>query len=142
MSVRKTILGTATIVALAAAPLTPALAQSGPQGPLIQVQAAEDVQYSDSDLNSFVDAAMKVMALRQTYQARLQAAENEEDQQALVRQAQEEMKEAIVQTDGIDVPTYTAIGEAAQADDALSQRITAMFQERMPGDSAQPSDDG
>lgn len=141
MSVRKTILGTATIVALAAAPLTPALAQSGPQGTLVQVQAAE-AQYSDSDLNSFVDAAMKVMALRQTYQARLQAAENEEDQKALVRQAQEEMKEAIVQTDGIDVPTYTAIGEAAQADDALSQRITALFQERMPGDGAQPSDDG
>ncbi|WP_305972296.1 MULTISPECIES: DUF4168 domain-containing protein [unclassified Mameliella] len=141
MSVRKTLLGTATLVALAAAPLTPALAQSGPQAELIPAQAAE-AQYSDSDLNSFVDAAMKVMALRQTYQARLQAAENEEDQQALVRQAQEEMKEVIVQTDGIDVPTYTAIGEAAQADDALNQRITALFQERMPGDGAQPSDDG
>ena len=60
MSVRKTILGTATIVALAAAPLTPALAQSGPQGTLIQVQAAEDVQYSDSDLNSFVDTPLKL----------------------------------------------------------------------------------
>lgn len=141
MSVRKTLLGTATLVALAAAPLTPALAQSGPQAELIPAQAAE-AQYSDSDLNSFVDAAMKVMALRQTYQARLQAAENEEDQQALVRQAQEEMKEVIVQTDGIDVPTYTAIGEAAQADDALNQRITALFQERMPGNGAQPSDDG
>jgi CBS-domain-containing membrane protein len=127
-------------VALAAAPLTPALAQSGPQADPVPVQA--EVQYSDSDLESFVDAAMKVMALRQTYQARLQGAVNEKQQQALVRQAQEEMKAAIVQTDGIDVPTYTAIGEAAQADDALSQRITAMFQERMPGGGAQPSDGG
>ncbi|MBV6636009.1 MAG: DUF4168 domain-containing protein [Mameliella sp.] len=140
MSVRTKILGTATLVALAAAPLTPALAQSGPQADLVPVQA--EVQYSDSDLESFVDAAMKVMALRQTYQARLQGAVNEKQQQALVRQAQEEMKAAIAQTDGIDVPTYTAIGEAAQADDALSQRITAMFQERMPGGGAQPSDDG
>ena len=140
MSVRTKILGTATLVALAAAPLTPALAQSGPQPDPVPVQA--EVQYSDSDLESFVDAAMKVMALRQTYQARLQGAVNEKQQQALVRQAQEEMKAAIVQTDGIDVPTYTAIGEAAQADDALSQRITAMFQERMPGGGAQPSDGG
>lgn len=140
MSARTRILGTATLVALAAAPLTPALAQSGPQADPVPVQA--EVQYSDSDLESFVDAAMKVMALRQTYQARLQGAVNEKQQQALVRQAQEEMKAAIVQTDGIDVPTYTAIGEAAQADDALSQRITAMFQERMPGGGAQPSDGG
>lgn len=141
MSVRKTILGTATILALAAAPLTPALAQSGPQT-AIPAQATQAADYSESDLESFVDAAMKVMALRQTYQVQLQAADTEDQQRALVQQAQQEMKQAIVQTSGIDVPTYTAIGEAAQADKALSERITALFQERMPTEGAQPSDDG
>lgn len=141
MSVKTTLLGTATIMALAAAPLTPALAQSAPQT-AIPAQASQNVQFNESDLESFVDAAMKVMALRQTYGARLQAAEEKDEQQALVKQAEQEMKQAIVQTDGIDVPTYTAIGEAAQADDALNQRLIAMFQERMPTEGAQPSDDG
>lgn len=143
MSVRTNLLSTATILALAAAPLTPALAQSGSETdvPEQTEQTEQAVQYSESDLESFVDAAMKVMALRQTYEVRLQAAENQDEQQELVQQAEAEMKEAIEETDGIDVSTYTEIGAAAQENEELNQRVVALFQERMPTEGDQPSDD-
>lgn len=142
MSVRTTLTGTATIASLALAPLAPALAQTSEQADPEQMQPAPDMQFDEADLESFADAAMKVMALRQTFDVRLQAAEDEGEQQALVQQAQQEMTAAIEETDGMDVETYTAIGDAAQSNQALSQRVIALIEERMPAEDQQPTDDG
>ncbi|KUF12877.1 DUF4168 domain-containing protein [Pseudoponticoccus marisrubri] len=135
MSARTTLLGTAVIAALAAAPMSTAFAQEA------EAPQAEAIQVTDAMLSDFVDAAMKVMALRQTYEVRLQAAETQEDRQALVAQAQSDMRSAIEETDGMTVETYAQIGEAAQADEELNQRVVALIQERVPED-AQPQGDG
>jgi hypothetical protein len=136
MSARTTLLGTATIAALAVMPMTAAVAQDA-EAPQAESQA---MQVSDAMLEDFVDAAMKVMALRQTFETRMQAAETQEDRQALVQQAQTEMRTAIDETEGMDVETYTEIGEATQADEALNQRIIALIQERVPQGTQEQGD--
>jgi hypothetical protein len=123
----KPITRTATAVALgltlAAAPGTLVVAQeSGSTAPA--------PSYDDATLESFVTAAMEVSAVREDYTAQLQAAESEEDAQALVADANNAMLEAVESVEGMDVDTYVAIGEAAQQDAQLAARITELVEER------------
>lgn len=86
--------------------------------------------YDDATLESFVTAAMEVSAVRADYTQQLQAAASEEDAQALVEDANAAMLAAVDEVDGMDVDTYVAIGEAAQQDEQLAARITALVEER------------
>ncbi|MGS4944692.1 DUF4168 domain-containing protein [Meridianimarinicoccus sp. RP-17] len=86
--------------------------------------------YDDATLERFVTAAMEVSAVREEYTAQLQAAESEEDAQALVDDANTAMLAAVEEVDGMDVDTYVAIGEAAQQDEQLAARITEIVEQR------------
>ncbi len=102
--------------------------------------AASETAFSDDDLSSFVDAAMAVSDVRDTFIPQVQNAETEEAAQALAQEAVAEMREAVVETDGIDVETYMAIGEAAETDEGLAQRISAIVQDRQGADPSAPED--
>jgi hypothetical protein len=129
MTIKSTILNTAAIATLAAAPLTPAIAQSADtQGSEVMEEA--QIQFSDSQLESFAEAVTRVLALRQSYQARIADVTDAAEQQALVQQAQQEMVTAVEETDGITVETYNEIGLAAQENAALNDRIIALLQEQ------------
>lgn len=110
-----------------------ATAQSGMTADTDQA-TADATDYTEEELRPFVEAALAVSALRQTYAVRLQAEGNEEARQALVEQATAEMRSAVEQTEGIDLETYREIGEAASQDDALNQRILEMAQTMIPGE--------
>lgn len=86
--------------------------------------------YDYATLERFVTAAMEVSAVREEYTAQLQAAESEEDAQALVDDANTAMLAAVEEVDGMDVDTYVAIGEAAQQDEQLAARITEIVEQR------------
>lgn len=88
--------------------------------------------YDEETLSSFVDAAMNVASLRQTYAVRMQSAESEEQRQTIAQEATEEMRTAVEDTDGISIDEYIEIGEASSENEELNQAITAMVQERMP----------
>ena len=102
--------------------------------------AAAENAFSDADLSSFVDAAMAVSDVRDTFIPQVQNADSEEAAQALAQEAVAEMREAVVETDGIDVETYMAIGEAAESDEGLAQRISAIVQDRQGAGAAAPED--
>jgi len=123
---------TATAVALG---LSTALAPVALPAALAQESGAEAPagEYTDEMLGKFVDAAMAVSAVRNEYAPQLQQAENEQAAQSLAEEAVTEMQAAVEAVDGIDVDTYTAIGEAAQNDEALAARITEIVQERQGG---------
>ncbi|MFP4275243.1 MAG: DUF4168 domain-containing protein [Paracoccaceae bacterium] len=130
MTLRSKLAAAASILALAA-PLSPALAQSQDDSEMPSDQQME-TDFSEEELESFVDAAMQVAALRQTYQARMQSAEDEGEREDLAEQATEEMRAAVDATDGIDVDTYNAIGQAAQGDEDLSEQINAIARDKIP----------
>ena len=136
MTIKTTILGTATIAALAATPMTAALAQSG-DGAMQDNGAMETapMQFSAEQLESFAEAVTKVLALRQSYQSQIAEISDPTAQQELIEQAQTEMMTAVENTDGITVETYNDIGMAAQADEALNAQIIALIEEQsMPSD--------
>lgn len=124
---------TAAAVSLALVPLAPALAQeTETEGQTQQETQMEQAQITDDKLESFLDAAIEVQTLTESYTPRVQAAESEDEQKALVEEANVQIRGAVEEVDGISIDEYIAIGEAAQSDPALAQRITAMAQERMP----------
>ena len=134
MKLTGTLLKSSVIAALIAAPLAPAFAQSADPSteapaPQAEVPAAD---FSEEQLTSFVDAAMEVQTLQQDYSQRIAAEENPEEKQALVSEAQTEMATAVDETEGMDINTYNAIGNAARQNPELNDRIMAMVQTRSP----------
>ncbi len=116
---------------LGAVSLSPALAQDATTETDTQQESEmQQMAYSEEKLESFVDAAIEVQTLMESYTPRVQEAATEAEQQALAEEANTEIRDAISESEGITLEEYVEIGEAAQADPALAQRITAMAQER------------
>ncbi|MCA0997733.1 MULTISPECIES: DUF4168 domain-containing protein [Roseobacteraceae] len=141
MKLKSTLLKSTVIAALVAAPMAPVMAQTAtPEAPAeapAQSQApvetpAPAADFSDEQLTAFVDAATQVQAVQQDYMMQIEGVEEPEGKQKLVEEAQAEMADAVNETDGMDVNTYNEIGQAAQADPQLNERIMAMLQERTP----------
>ncbi|EPX85427.1 DUF4168 domain-containing protein [Salipiger mucosus] len=130
MKLNGTLLKSTVIAALVAAPVAPVLAQSAETEAPAETQEAPAMSYSEAELESFVDAAMEVMELRASYMPRIQATESQEEQQSLMEEAQSEMMAAIEATEGMTVETYNEIGQAAQQNAELNERLVAMAQER------------
>ncbi len=125
----KTFTTAATALGLAFAPLiaaAPVLAQEADMAP------QSTAEYSDEMLSAFVVAALDVADLRQTYQARLEAAPTPEEQQAIVDEANNEIMGVVESAEGITVEEYIEIGQTAAADPALNERIIGLMQEEMP----------
>ena len=89
--------------------------------------AAAQTTFPKAKLEAFVVAAKKVDALVQSWQQRLNAAKSQEEANELGRQADTEILAAIEKTEGMTVGEYREILEAARADQALSQRIRAIY---------------
>ena len=132
MKLNGTLLKSTVIAALVAAPMAPVMARTGETDGATEqtAPATEAANFSEAELSSFIDAAMQVQAVQQDYMTRIQETEADEDKQALVQEAQAEMTNAVKETDGMDLETYNEIGQAAQSDPELNQRILAMVQTR------------
>ncbi|WP_375688626.1 DUF4168 domain-containing protein [Pseudooceanicola sp. LIPI14-2-Ac024] len=129
--------GSTAILMVAAAPV---LAQSAaPEAPTgTEAPAAPEMTqpaetaYTDAELETFVEAALAVTQVQQDYAQQMQTTEDESAKQELVATAQQQMKEAVEGVEGMDLATYNEIGRAAQEDEDLNRRITALVQEKMP----------
>jgi len=131
MTLKRTLAATAAGMALALAPMTPVLAQdtSG-------ADAAPEAESAvpDALLESFVVAALSVSEIAETYQGRIQSAEDDAARQELATEAREAMLSAVQETDGITVEEYVTISEAAQTDEALNQRVMEQLSEMAPAE--------
>ncbi|MBR9892985.1 DUF4168 domain-containing protein [bacterium] len=140
MKLNGMLLKSTVIAALVAAPVAPVMAQTMQDDPAATeapAQAAPDTMpetpstgFSEDELTSFVDAAMEVQAVQQDYMAQIEAAPEDAERQALVQEAQQEMANAVEETEGMDVQTYNEIGQAAQTNPELNERILAMLETR------------
>jgi len=114
----------ATVLSAAALALaTPLAAQQTPPPQI----AAEDV--TDAQVAAFVDAILAVEEVRTDYGPRIEAAEDEAQQQALAEEANTAAAAAVDGVENMDVDSYVAIANAAGQNEALNQRIIARITE-------------
>lgn len=86
-------------------------------------QAAE---FSEEQLETFVEARQRVIEISKKWQDRLNNADSQEELTSAQQAAQEEMVEA-VQDQGISVDDYNLIADAAQQDPELMDRLNEMI---------------
>lgn len=110
-------LGVATLAA-------PALAQETAPPPV-----AGD--FTDSQLEAFAMAALKVAEIRDNYQLALAEAGSEAEQQELIVEGNDAMLAAVDETPGITVEEYIVIGETAAADPELGERLATLIETMM-----------
>lgn len=131
MPFRKTLTTTtaAMALALAAAPLMAIATQPAAAQEMGDYATGGAADYSSAELDAFTTALMEVSVVREKYSPMLQSAQTEEQQAAIIEEANAEMMEAIEATDGMTMESYLEIAQAASEDEALNDRIVSRLQE-------------
>lgn len=93
---------------------------------------AQENQISDAKLQSFVVAAMKVGGLVDQWTPRIEAAKTPEEKAELKRTASGELVQAIQSNGDMTVDEYQQIGQRAEGDKALQERILKILQPNQP----------
>lgn len=110
-------LSLAFILGLMVAAGTPvALAQSAAP------QQQQSASINDQDLKTFAGAAKEVQRINQSYVPAYQAAQTDEQRQAIEQEAMTKMTDAVKQK-GLSVDKYNQIVNAAQADPEMARQI-------------------
>lgn len=81
----------------------------------------------DQKIDAFIVAALAVAQTRETYIAQLEGITDEEQQMAIVQEADAAILQAVEDAPDISVEEYIAIGEAATIDPDLAAQIDARF---------------
>jgi hypothetical protein len=98
----------------------PAASAQAPQPPAQAPQAAPS--YSDTELKSFVTAALKVQHISESYLPKLQSAQDPEEQQQIREQATGAMEQAL-EDEGMTVNEYNDIMKQVQTNPQLAERV-------------------
>jgi hypothetical protein len=99
------------------------------QAPAPTAAPAGTSAYSDEQLRSFAVATLQIQEVGQAYQPRMEAAASPEEQQALAQEANTQMVQIVEQVEGISVPEYNEIAEAARANPDIMQQINMLIGE-------------
>ena len=86
--------------------------------------------FNDQKLEAFVVAVVKVDQLIDTWAPKIRSAESDEQAQAMNKQANAELRQAIEQTDGITVDEYKTISNAMREDSDLMTRVEAIYKKQ------------
>ena len=87
-----------------------------------RVDESSSANYSDAELKSFADAALEVKHIKETYLPKMQAVEDEQEQEKLKQAALQEMAQAVEQR-GLKLDQYQEILAAALTRPELAQRV-------------------
>jgi uncharacterized protein DUF4168 len=93
---------------------------------------AQEDQISDTKLQTFVVAALKVSGLIDQWTPRIEAAKTPEEKAQLKQTANGELVQAIQSSGDMTVDEYQQIGQRAEADRALRDRIVKILQASQP----------
>lgn len=97
-------------------------------GALTQAQAqAPAANFTDEQLQQFVDASRELRGLIEEYNPRIQQAPSDAEKQSLMQEANNKMV-GVVESKGLDANTYGAIGNAVQSDPELANRVKELAQ--------------
>ena len=86
---------------------------------------------SQEELKTFALAAQEVRQINQTYLSSYQAAQNEEQKQAIEKEAMGKMTQA-VKDKGLTVEKYNQIVQAAQSDPEVAKKVDEYAKESAP----------
>lgn len=123
---------TAVMVALPmAASAGPGPAQGGGSpttDSMLVAQSSEQqaAEFSEEQLETFVEARQRVIEISKKWQDRLNNADSQEELTSAQQAAQEEMVDA-VKDQGLSVDDYNLIADAAQQDPELMDRLNEMI---------------
>lgn len=90
-------------------------------------QALPETEFTDAELQSFVEVQGDLEAIRQEYTARLEETDDQAAVEVLQQEANQEMV-AVVESNELDVDKYNLIARAIQQDSALLQRIQELME--------------
>ena len=88
--------------------------------------AAQGGDFSDQQINQFVDAQNDVMEIRDEYVQRIEATEDRDQVMALEQEANQMMVDAVEDT-GLTVDTYSEIAQSASENPELAERIRSVM---------------
>jgi hypothetical protein len=117
----------ASVAALSLGTVAPVAAQTAAPAPAEQPEA-QQVEMTDTKLEAFVEALMGVEEVRMDYTPQIEAATSEEEQAALVNQANAEIIEKIEAVPDLTVDEYVTIAQVAQQDQELGARIANLVE--------------
>ncbi len=92
-------------------------------------QAQDQSAYSDTKLQSFAQAAVKLIDIRSDFRSEMQNTQSDEEKAALQQKTNQRMAQAVKDTQGISVEEYNQIASASRSDQALAQRINKYIKE-------------
>ncbi len=122
----KALILSASVAALSLGAVAPVMAQTSSTTAPVEAPQANEVDMSDAKLEAFVTALLGVEEVRIDYTPQIEAAGTEEEQAALVNQANEEIIEKIDAVPDLTVDEYVTIAQVAQQDQELGARIAAL----------------
>lgn len=91
-----------------------------------------DMDFSDTEIQSFVDVQPALQSIRNDYSARLEGVDDPQTAASLQQEASSEMIEAI-ERNGLDLETYNLISTALQSDMELRDRVEQLLNELAQG---------
>ncbi len=119
-----------TTILAAGLAMTPVLAsQAAAQAQVPAQTEGSEIAMEEGKIDAFIVAALAVAETREAYIAQLEGITDEEQQMAIVQEADAAILEAVDNTPDISVEEYIAIGEAATVDPELAAQIDARFAE-------------
>ena len=102
-----------------------------------QAQEQAGQEYSEQKLDAFAAAATEVNKIMFAWRGRMQQAENEQEQQEMLQQANEEVVAIVQETPNITMQEYQEIATAAGEDqtlaDDLRERVRAKMESEQGG---------
>lgn len=112
---------------------TPYLAQEAAAQETGTAEHGAELAQDTDKVDAFIVAALAVAETRQQYLAQLEETTDQDEQMAIVQEADAAILEVVEQSPDISVDEYIAIGEAAAVDPELAARIDARFSETHGG---------
>ncbi|HLU14672.1 MAG TPA: DUF4168 domain-containing protein [Burkholderiaceae bacterium] len=106
---------------------SPALSQNAPSDNAAPVFRTPAQTYSDTQLQNFINASRKVVAISQEYTPKLEAAGSDEERDRVFREADDKMVQA-VEEEGLSVDEFNSINHQIPQDPQLEKRISELLQ--------------
>jgi hypothetical protein len=94
-----------------------------------QQQPMMPPELTQSQIETFADAALELRQVQQEFDAQMQGAQDAAEVERLQQQAQQEAQQAI-ESNGLTVDEYNAIVQAANQDPQLYAMIVEMMEQR------------
>ncbi len=94
--------------------------------------------FSEAKLEAFANAAVNVSHVMRSWREKVQGAQSEDEQTAMIEKANQEIEQAIAATDGITLDEYQAIAAAAQKDPAFAEELKTRVLTKLRAATAPP----